>query len=73
MELLVAIIVGLLLRLYFHKRKAPMTVNNWFKGLFVMLIFVIIANGFSHIDDIKQGAKEGCHDMDVDEIAAESK
>ena len=38
-----------------------------------MLIFVIIANGFSHIDDIKQGAKEGCHDMDVDEIAAESK
>ncbi|MEB6238749.1 hypothetical protein [Staphylococcus gallinarum] len=50
-----------------------MTVNTWFKGLFVMLIFVITANRFSHIDDIKQGAKEGYHDMDVDEIAAESK
>ncbi|OEL08320.1 hypothetical protein BU068_02690 [Staphylococcus succinus] len=73
MELLVAIIVGLLLGLYFHKRKAPMTVNTWFKGLFVMLIFVIIANGFSHIDDIKQGAKEGFHDMDVYDIASKSK
>lgn len=73
MELLVGIIVGLLLGLYFHKRKASMTVNTWFKGLFVILIFVIIANGFSHIDDIKQGAKERYHDMGVDEIAAESK
>ncbi|OEL04685.1 hypothetical protein AST12_00660 [Staphylococcus succinus] len=38
MELLLAIIIGLLLGLYFHKRKAPMTVNTWFKGLFVILI-----------------------------------
>ncbi|MGW7969738.1 hypothetical protein ACWEYB_13475 [Staphylococcus xylosus] len=73
MELLVAIIVGLLLGLYFHKRKAPMTVNTWFKGLFVMLIFVIIASGFSHIDDIKRGAKEGAKEIDVYDIATESK
>ncbi|WP_436963150.1 hypothetical protein [Staphylococcus xylosus] len=73
MELLVAIIVGLLLGLYFHKRKAPMTVNAWFKGLFVMLIFVIIASGFSHIDDIKRGAKEGSKEMDVYDIASKSK
>jgi Na+/H+-dicarboxylate symporter len=72
MELLVAIIVGLLLGLYFHKRKAPMTVNTWFKGLFVMLIFVIIASGFSHIDDIKN-AKEGAKEIDVYDIATESK
>ncbi|WP_436882645.1 hypothetical protein [Staphylococcus gallinarum] len=72
MELLVAFIVGLLLRLYFHKRKTPMIVNNWFKGLFVMLIFVIITNGVSHIYDIKQGAKEGFHDMDVYDIASKS-
>lgn len=52
-KLLVAIIVELLLRLYFHKRKVPITVNMWFKGLFIMLIFVVITNGFSHIDDIK--------------------
>lgn len=50
-----------------------MTVKTWFKGLFVILIFVIIANGFSHIDDIKQGAKEGAHDMDVYDTASESK
>lgn len=50
-----------------------MTVNTWFKCLLVMLIFVIIVNGFSHIDNIKQGAKEEYHDMGVDEIAAESK
>ncbi|PTK90474.1 hypothetical protein BUZ01_13780 [Staphylococcus gallinarum] len=67
MELLVGIIVGLLLGLCFHKRKAPMTVNTWFKGL-----FVITANGVSHIYDIKQGAKEGFHDMDVYDIASKS-
>ncbi len=49
-----------------------MIVNNWFKGLFVMLIFVIITNGVSHIYDIKQGAKEGFHDMDVYDIASKS-
>ncbi|MBU0439341.1 hypothetical protein [Staphylococcus succinus] len=73
MELLVAIIVGLLLVLYIHKRQASMTVNTWFKGLFVMLIFVIIANGFSHIDDIKKGVNEGYRDMDVYDIASKSK
>lgn len=73
MELLLAIIVGLLLRLYFNKRKTPMTVNSWFKGLFVMLIFVIIVSGFSRIDDIKQGEKEGFHDMDIYNIASKSK
>ncbi|MGW7895466.1 hypothetical protein ACP272_14125 (plasmid) [Staphylococcus xylosus] len=50
-----------------------MIVNTWFKGLFVMLIFVIIVNRFSHIDDIKQGVKEGFHDMDVYDIASKSK
>lgn len=38
-----------------------------------MLIFVIIVNGFSHIENIKQGAKEGFHDMDIYDITAESK
>ncbi|WP_312573846.1 hypothetical protein [Staphylococcus saprophyticus] len=50
-----------------------MIVNTWFKGLFVMLIFVIIVNRFSHIDDIKQGVKEGFHDMDVYDIASKFK
>lgn len=50
-----------------------MTVNTWFKGLFVMLIFVIIANGFSHIDDIKKGEKEGYHHIDVYDIASKTK
>ena len=49
-----------------------MTVNTWFKSLLVMLIFVIIANGVSHIYDIKQGAKEGFHDMDVYDIESKS-
>lgn len=49
-----------------------MTVNTWFKCLLVMLIFVIIANGVSHIYDIKQGAKEEFHDMDVYDIASKS-
>lgn len=44
-----------------------MTVNTWFKGL-----FVITANGVSHIYDIKQGAKEEFHDMDVYDIASKS-
>ncbi|MBE9430357.1 hypothetical protein IM156_11790 [Staphylococcus epidermidis] len=68
MGLLVAIIVVLLLGLYIHKRQAPMTVNTCFKGL-----FVIIASGFLHIDDIKRGAKEEAEEMDVYDIATESK
>lgn len=50
-----------------------MTVNSWFKGLFVMLIFVIKVSGFSRIDDIKQGEKEEFHDMDIYNIASKSK
>ena len=50
-----------------------MTFNTRFKCLLFMLIFVIIASGFSHIDDIKRGAKEGAKEMDVYDIATESK
>ena len=59
MELIVAIIIGLLLGWYCQKRKRPMTVKDWYFGLFIILIFVIITNGFMHIDDIMRGAEKG--------------
>lgn len=53
MHLIVAIIVGLLLGLYFHKRQKPLTVGDWFFGLFIILISVIITDALLHIDVIK--------------------
>lgn len=49
MQLIVAIIVGLLLGWYFYKRQKPMTVKDWFFGLFIILIFVIITDAILHI------------------------
>lgn len=59
MSALVLIIVGLLLGLYFHRRKAPMTVKDWFLGLAVILVCIIIVSGFQNIDAIVQGFKDG--------------
>lgn len=59
MQLLVAIIVGLLLGWYFHKRQKPMTVKGWFLGLFIMLIFVIVTDAILHLDVIKEGFQDG--------------
>ncbi|HJF68324.1 MAG TPA: hypothetical protein K8V85_08435 [Staphylococcus kloosii] len=59
MSALVLIIVGLLLGLYFHRRKAPMTVKDWFLGLAVILVCIIIVSGFQNVDAIVQGFKDG--------------
>ncbi|MDT3958445.1 hypothetical protein [Staphylococcus kloosii] len=59
MSALVLIIVGLLLGLYFHLRKAPMTVKDWFLGLAVILVCMIIVSGFQNVDAIVQGLKDG--------------
>lgn len=62
MQLIVAIVVGLLLGWYFHKRQKPMTVKDWFFGLFIILIFVIITDAILHIDVIKQGFQDGVNE-----------
>ena len=62
MHLIVAIIVGLLLGLYFHKRQKPLTVGDWFFGLFIILIFVIITDAILHIDVIKDGFQKGVNE-----------
>ncbi|WP_301335887.1 hypothetical protein [Staphylococcus sp. NAM3COL9] len=36
-----------------------MTVKDSYFGLFIILIFVIITNGFMHIDDIMRGPEDG--------------
>ncbi|MBF7021070.1 hypothetical protein [Staphylococcus kloosii] len=59
MSALVLIIVGLLIGLYFHRRKAPMTVKDWFLGLAVILVCMIIVSGFQNVDAIVQGLKDG--------------
>lgn len=65
MELIVAIIVGLLIAFYYHKKKKYLTVKDWFFGLFVILIAVIITSGFMHIDALVEGFQDGIKE-DVD-------
>ncbi|MBO1925623.1 hypothetical protein J4711_13340 [Staphylococcus epidermidis] len=55
MHLIVAAIVGALLGLYFYKRKSPLTVKEWFLGLFIILVAVVITDGIIHIDAIIEG------------------
>lgn len=59
MHLILAAIVGALLGLYFYKRKSPLTVKDWFLGLFIILVAVIITDGIIHIDAIIEGFQKG--------------
>jgi uncharacterized membrane protein len=61
MSALVLIIVGLLLGIYFHRRKAPMTVKDWFLGLLIILVCMLIVDGLLHLGAILEGGKEGMH------------
>ncbi|OEL08362.1 hypothetical protein [Staphylococcus equorum] len=65
MELIIAIIVGLLIGFYYHKKKKYLTVKDWFFGLFVILIAVIITSGFMHKDALVEGFQDGIKE-DVD-------
>ncbi|MDW8570235.1 hypothetical protein AABD40_14145 [Staphylococcus shinii] len=53
------IIVAVLIGLYFAKREKQMSPSSWFKGISVIVVSMIVVNGFYHIDDIKRGAKDG--------------
>lgn len=59
MSALVLIIFGLLLGIYFYRRKAPMTIKDWFLSLAVILVCIIIVSGFQNVDAIVQGLKDG--------------
>lgn len=61
MSALVLIIVGLLLGIYFYHRKAPMTIKDWFLGLLIILVCMLIVDGLLHLDAIMEGGKEGMH------------
>lgn len=61
MSALVLIIFGLLLGIYFYRRKAPMTIKDWFLGLLIILVCMLIVDGLLHLDAIMEGGKEGMH------------
>lgn len=61
MSAVVLIIVGLLLGIYFYRRKAPMTVKDWFIGLLIILVCMVIVSAFSNIDAIVEGFKDGAN------------
>lgn len=56
---IVFVIIAVCIGIYFSKRDEPMSPSSWFKGIGVIAFAMVIVNGFYHVDDIKQGAKDG--------------
>ncbi|WP_039068930.1 hypothetical protein [Staphylococcus shinii] len=64
------IIVAVLIGLYFAKREKQMSPSSWFKGIGVIIVSMIVVNGFYHIDDIKKGAKDGMKEANLEAITS---
>ncbi|MGD6885111.1 hypothetical protein [Staphylococcus shinii] len=64
------IIVAVLIGLYFAKREKQMSPSSWFKGIGVIVVSMIVVNGFYHIDDIKKGAKDGMKEANLEAITS---
>ncbi|MGK3149794.1 hypothetical protein VQE80_05015 [Staphylococcus shinii] len=64
------IIVAVLIGLYFTKREKQMSPSSWFKGIGVIIVSMIVASGFYHIDDIQKGAKDGIKEANLEAITS---
>ncbi|MGX5789619.1 hypothetical protein [Staphylococcus equorum] len=56
--LFVIIVVATLIRIFFAKRQKPTSPKSWVKGIGLIILSIIIVNGFYHIDEILDGAKK---------------
>ncbi|ALM56168.1 hypothetical protein CD144_05495 [Staphylococcus equorum subsp. linens] len=61
--LLVIIVVATLIGMVFLKRQKPTSPKSWLKGIGLIILSIIIVNGFYHIDEILNGAKKEQEDI----------
>ncbi|MDK9865735.1 MULTISPECIES: hypothetical protein [Staphylococcus] len=61
--LLVIIVVATLIGTFFLKRQKPTSPKSWIKGIGLIILSIIIVNGFYHIDEILNGAKKEQEDI----------
>ncbi|WP_261698159.1 hypothetical protein [Staphylococcus equorum] len=47
----------------FLKRQKPTSPKSWLKGIGLIILSIIIVNGFYHIDEILNGAKKEQEDI----------
>ncbi|KKI54870.1 hypothetical protein [Staphylococcus equorum] len=61
--LFVIIVVATLIGIFFLKRQKPTSPKSWLKGIGLIILSIIIVNGFYHIDEILNGAKKEQEDI----------
>ncbi|MEB5782692.1 hypothetical protein [Staphylococcus pseudoxylosus] len=64
------IVVAGLIGLYFAKREKQMSPSSWFKGIDVIIVSLVIVDGFYHVDDIQKGAKDGMKEANLEAITS---
>ncbi|MEB7755087.1 hypothetical protein NGC81_00535 [Staphylococcus xylosus] len=64
------IVVAGLIGLYFAKREKQMSPSSWFKGIGVIIVSLVIVDGFYHVDDIQKGAKDGMKKANTEAITS---
>ncbi|MCE5001296.1 hypothetical protein [Staphylococcus pseudoxylosus] len=64
------IVVAGLIGLYFAKREKQMSPFSWFKGIGVIIVSLVIVDGFYHVDDIQKGAKDGMKEANLEAITS---
>ncbi|MBM2657832.1 hypothetical protein [Staphylococcus pseudoxylosus] len=64
------IVVAGLIGLYFAKREKQMSPSSWFKGIGVIIVSLVIVDGFYHVDDIQKGAKDGMKEANLEAITS---
>ncbi|MDW8545920.1 hypothetical protein [Staphylococcus pseudoxylosus] len=63
------IVVAGLIGLYFAKRE-KMSPSSWFKGIGVIIVSLVIVDGFYHVDAIQKGAKDGMKEANLEAITS---
>lgn len=64
------IVVAGLIGLYFAKREKQMSPSSWFKGIGVIIVSLVIVDGFYHVNDIQKGAKDGMKEANLEAITS---
>lgn len=64
------IVVAGLIGLYFAKREKKMSPSSWFKGIGVIIVSLVIVDGFYHVDAIQKGAKDGMKEANLEAITS---
>lgn len=64
------IVVAGLIGLYFAKREKQISPSSWFKGIGVIIVSLVIVDGFYHVDAIQKGAKDDMKEANLEAITS---